>query len=169
MNLTCQHCGKTFQPKDVSPSHLRRNPPRFCSRDCAGHHRQDRVTLTCRQCGKQFVRKAYMKDWSQERGPFCGFACYGAWQRLHTQGEANPNFAPDAHTRSCWNWEQAKRAALERDGHRCVRCGKATRLHVHHLQSPDDHGLDNLVTLCGSCHRLAHPMAHGPDGRFLPR
>lgn len=166
---TCERCGKQFEPKDDRPN----RPARFCSRECGRTARRSRVVLTCRQCGCSFERKAYMADWSKSRGPFCGFRCYGEWQRLHTHGEANPNFRPESPRRGSGQWQRNRRAALERDGHRCQRCGAPNRLHVHHRQnwSPDDpttHGLDNLETVCASCHRRLHPQKRGPDGKLVP-
>lgn len=72
-------------------------------------------------------------------------------------------------------WENARTAALERDGHECVSCGveqselpSTKKLHVHHKLPVavfkdhfDDvpwqvvHHPDNLVTLCGPCHQEA--------------
>ena len=72
------------------------------------------------------------------------------------------------------NWAEQRRRALERDGYRCRTCGldgEATKtpLHVHHVRPFREYGyrpgeneryrtanqLDNLVTLCPSCHRQA--------------
>jgi DEAD/DEAH box helicase domain-containing protein len=81
------------------------------------------------------------------------------------------------------NWRQQRQKALERDGFRCRICGAAGRedltgfeepvrsvtLHVHHKRPFRDYSytrgvnenyldankLDNLVTLCPSCHRQA--------------
>ncbi|MDX1662863.1 MAG: DEAD/DEAH box helicase [Candidatus Promineifilaceae bacterium] len=70
-------------------------------------------------------------------------------------------------------WPQRRRQALARDGYRCQRCGATDSggrpLHVHHLRPFRDFGyrrghnrhdleanrLDNLVTLCSRCHRIA--------------
>lgn len=71
------------------------------------------------------------------------------------------------------SWSGAKRGALARDGHRCRQCGaraREGRSHdVHHLKPFRDFGyvpgenrndqiandLDNLITLCPSCHQRA--------------
>jgi DEAD/DEAH box helicase domain-containing protein len=71
------------------------------------------------------------------------------------------------------SWAAAKRAARARDDHRCRQCGapeKESRAHdVHHLRSFREFGyvpgenrydrlandLDNLITLCPSCHQRA--------------
>lgn len=68
------------------------------------------------------------------------------------------------------NWQQQRQLALARDGHQCRTCGAAEgMLHVHHIRPFRDYNyipgandhylianqLDNLVTLCPSCHRRA--------------
>lgn len=53
-------------------------------------------------------------------------------------------------------WKLARREALDRDGWRCVKCGKAGRLQVDHIQplreGGDGYRLDNLQAICVSCH-----------------
>ena len=171
-SFRCEQCGESFVPEDQSPSHLRRNPPTYCSRSCRDEARRTRVTLTCRQCGQEFRRKAYMADWSQERGPFCSFRCYGAWQQEHTAGELNPNFRPESSRRGSGQWERNRLLVLDRDGHRCADCGSTHRLHVHHLREwdqndPSTHELNNLLTVCASCHRRRHPMKRAADGKLM--
>lgn len=52
-------------------------------------------------------------------------------------------------------------AVLERDGHRCTRCGSGQDLHAHHLVRWVDAPwlrvvLENGATLCRPCHVLEH-------------
>ncbi len=52
-----------------------------------------------------------------------------------------------------------RRKVLKRDGHSCRCCGSRHRLHMHHVIWYSRGGktrLDNLVTLCRSCHALVH-------------
>ena len=67
------------------------------------------------------------------------------------------------------NWPQQRQKAVERDSHECRRCGISEResidthgrkLDVHHIEpfrkfdSPEAaNRLDNLLTLCRTCHR----------------
>ena len=70
------------------------------------------------------------------------------------------------------NWATQRQLALERDGRRCRTCGAAgeeSALHIHHIRPFREYGyvpgqneaykianqLDNLITLCPSCHRRA--------------
>ncbi len=166
----CQHCGEDFLAKDDRKN----RPTKYCSRRCRDSARSGRVRLTCRHCGREFDRKAYMQDWSQERGPFCGFRCYGLWQKKNVKGTAHPSFRAQSPARGASQLKRARAEVLGRDGHRCVRCGSEYRLHVHHVKpwepdQGDPHVVDNLVTLCASCHRRLHVPPRGPDGRFLPR
>jgi 5-methylcytosine-specific restriction endonuclease McrA len=52
-------------------------------------------------------------------------------------------------------WEKV----LTRDGWRCQVCGSYSNLQVHHIRRRSSLGNDeeeNLITLCVSCHRVAH-------------
>jgi DEAD/DEAH box helicase domain-containing protein len=69
------------------------------------------------------------------------------------------------------NWQQQRVKVLQRDDYCCRTCGAAgsTHLHVHHIRPFREYGyisgenenyraankLDNLITLCPSCHRRA--------------
>jgi 5-methylcytosine-specific restriction endonuclease McrA len=167
VQLICRQCQSPFEDRHYKPS----RPTLYCSRACSHLAQTTRVQLTCKQCQSQFERKAYMQEWSQDRGPFCSFDCYGQWQKENTHGQANPSYKPQSPRRGAGQWDRNRKAALARDGYRCQKCGSTSRLHVHH-QTPwsdgqtDPHALDNLLTLCASCHRKEHPMPHGPDGTF---
>ena len=62
-------------------------------------------------------------------------------------------------------WAAIRSQVLERDGHRCRSCGISSLiqpLHVHHLQPfrtftsmATANALNNLISLCPTCHRLA--------------
>ncbi len=55
-------------------------------------------------------------------------------------------------------WATVRRYVFERDGHRCVECGKAGRLECDHITSlerepgQDPFDPNGLQTLCRSCH-----------------
>lgn len=54
-------------------------------------------------------------------------------------------------------WKAVRLQAKRRDGWACVQCGAKTRLEVDHIQPVRTHpdrafDIDNLQTLCGSCH-----------------
>ena len=48
--------------------------------------------------------------------------------------------------------------AYERDGYKCVDCGKDAGIEAHHIMDGIEE-LGNLVTLCHACHKKQHFMA----------
>lgn len=53
--------------------------------------------------------------------------------------------------------KDVRRAVLTRDAGMCQTCFRVRRpLHVHHIGSPQDHSMSNLITLCAKCHKDAH-------------
>ena len=55
-------------------------------------------------------------------------------------------------------WAEKREQALERDGHRCRLCNTYDNLQVHHrtYQRRGNEDLDDLTTLCKSCHEHFH-------------
>jgi 5-methylcytosine-specific restriction endonuclease McrA len=54
---------------------------------------------------------------------------------------------------------QVSRACYTRDGWKCRHCANRNGLHPHHFIYKSHQGtdtLDNLLTLCGACHRGHH-------------
>lgn len=62
------------------------------------------------------------------------------------------------------DWEERRRKVYERDDYECQICGYRGnvgegKLHAHHITPISDgggHELENLVTLCRSCHSGVH-------------
>lgn len=60
---------------------------------------------------------------------------------------------------NCDEWRRNRKAALERDGYKCVYCWETVRLAVHHirpLRMGGTHAIYNLITVCRSCHDDEH-------------
>lgn len=51
---------------------------------------------------------------------------------------------------------ELKLRAKMRDDFKCVRCGSSESLRVHHKKGTKSHSLDNLETLCLTCHKAEH-------------
>lgn len=63
--------------------------------------------------------------------------------------------------KSSLEYQEWRQAVVERDGHKCVLCGKESWLHAHHIKHIADDidqifNLDNGVTLCATCHTVIH-------------
>jgi 5-methylcytosine-specific restriction endonuclease McrA len=57
------------------------------------------------------------------------------------------------------SYEGLRQQILHRDGWRCQSCGTMSNLEIHHKQFRSHSGDDseeNLITMCTSCHALAH-------------
>jgi RNA-directed DNA polymerase len=61
---------------------------------------------------------------------------------------------------------ERKLRAKMRDGFKCVRCGAAGDLQVHHTKGTTTHDIDSLETLCRACHHAATSLRQrqAPDG-----
>lgn len=90
----CQQCSNEYLAKGERKNRI----SKYCSRQCRDSARRTRVSLACRQCGKVFQRKAYLANRSIERGPFCGFACYGAWQKDNLIGKGRKRVQVECHS-----------------------------------------------------------------------
>ncbi|MGN1383338.1 MAG: HNH endonuclease [Eubacterium sp.] len=56
-------------------------------------------------------------------------------------------------------WQERRERVLKRDRYKCVMCGSATNLNVHHTTYPHDYENDtddNCITVCLKCHRKLH-------------
>lgn len=125
--------------------------------------------LECDQCGARFVRG--QQDIASE-DTLCSRDCQYAWLSDAFTGDGHPNWKGGGDANYGKGWSRVRERALERDGHRCVVCGKTREdlgrnPDVHHIvpvrtfvETPvtterDAHHLGNVVSLCIGCHRKA--------------
>lgn len=127
------------------------------------------LDLECDVCGESFERRPGNVT---TEAVFCGEACRREWLSEAFTGEGHPNWRGGGNGPYGKGWADVRRRALERDGYECVVCG-TTREElgrnpdVHHIvpvrvfvesddwSKEDAHYLENVVTLCPSCHRRA--------------
>jgi len=126
------------------------------------------IMITCDYCGEETER--ITSNLTGER-TFCSPDCSNKWKSEYWVGENNPLYrgGPQNYGQG---WNAAREKALGRDGHTCQDCGATEHLHVHHIQpvrsfnNPSDaHYLENLRTLCRSCHRKWEGIPVGIDTR----
>ncbi len=66
-------------------------------------------------------------------------------------------------------WKQKRIEILDRDGHKCTKCGSTVKLTVHHIQYNSiykdawNYPNELLVTLCNKCHTLFHKSKSSND------
>ena len=163
----CTICGESFE---YYPSN---KEGQFCSR-CVEKTNAflgdryvkdaDYVERECRMCDEQMnILKSRVK---RGGGTFCSRDCHSRWMSENRVGRAHHQWegGPIEYGRKWW---QIRRRALERDEYTCQHCGKTKselgqNPDVHHIErvrsfeDPQDaHTLDNIVSLCRSCHRNA--------------
>lgn len=175
---SCEICDATF---DYYPSE---KPGRFCP-DCVeknewqeppvlegeAHPRWQggKTELTCEVCESTFER--YPGNITSEV-VLCSNDCRAEWLSETFTGEGNPNYEGGSTGPYGQGWNRVRERALDRDDRTCVPCDTdAEELgrnpDVHHIvpvrafvESPvlverDAHTLDNVASLCPSCHRRA--------------
>ena len=103
---------------------------------------------SCAFCGEQLTRKNYNGTLEDRavfmRRKYCNQVCM-----------AKSMIQQDA------NLVTLRKRAVKFRGKTCEGCGTKTNLDIHHLDSnPANNSLDNLMTLCSSCHAKWH-WAHG--------
>lgn len=138
--------------------------------------RRSAVEVNCDECGDSFKRPRCHLEREWTTHTFCSHKCHGNWREGRIKGPEHPQFNPDRHDEYGANWEESRLRAIRRDEGQCVRCGITRErhceetgkdLHVHHITARsnfDDleraNRLDNLVTLCASCHTA---IEHGDE------
>jgi hypothetical protein len=163
----CIWCGKEFKAKQWK---VRQGQKKYCSIECgkkslskqfsgvnnpvySADHYIDRI---CPNCNKPIkVLKAVFKK-REGRGKFCNKHCFDEYKKKSKKYcmENNPNWKggksfelyPEG-----WH-KELKTTIRKRDRFICKICGK-NGYHVHHIDyNKKNLDLNNLITLCGSCH-----------------
>lgn len=135
----CEICDKYFRNSKADT--------RTCSRSCQTELRRRKVIkVKCYLCNLEFERPT--SDVYEGKRVFCSKKC-----RDNQHSLDNPS-------RYGTNWKSMRKKAIIRDNNKCTVCGKSDELEVHHLiklktfKNPNDANyLDNLKTVCNSCHK----------------
>jgi len=164
-NRVCVVCAKAFLAPVNRPQAL------TCSQVC-NRKRQDvrrkplrRVKLSgetrsCVRCGAMFE----IKKWGGRRQRFCSVDCRS--DASHARYVQNTTPAMRLAKKHQNRWRGAWHAAMQRDGWKCRKCGKDSRLLIHHIDGSGEasavpnHDLENLMTLCYGCHKAAHNLVY---------
>ena len=176
---TCEVCGKQFERiKKGQRRCSQRCRGKWQSQNRIGpnaaHWQGGKMTVKCAACGKPLERFRFQVETRSERF-FCNAQCRGTWMSENMLGDKHPNW------RGGWdyyygpNWEKQRDKARERDYCTCQVCGLSKtdigrNPDVHHIvpfrefgyvPTENDHylranHLENLITLCPSCHQKAN-------------
>jgi len=104
-----------------------------------------------------FNEKEYMKEYHKK------------WYQKNKKSEIEKNKEYRAMNREMFNWYHnkdrfggIKDLILKRDNFHCQVCGGEKKICVHHIDGTNyikknaNNGLENLITLCKSCHSKLH-------------
>ncbi len=159
--VTCPICDKRFY---IHAHRIARNKhPVTCSMECKLALLQwETLLVYCDCCGDEIYRK--QSEVNKREHHFCNRTCMGEWQAQNKTGENSNSWLggyPQYHGK---DWIGNRRKAKRRDKNTCQSCDtKHTEanhtLEVHHIKPirlfdnrNDANHLDNLITLCRSCH-----------------
>lgn len=171
----CPNCGKDVRSWK-SNKHI------YCNRECEKAYTV--LTTRCPKCDKEFT---YHRSWPRI---YCSRECSNSVNAVANLGD----YCATGSEHPFWeggsvgyrgpNWIQQKNRVRKRDGYKCQHCGLTEKklghkMHVHHITPfrtygyiPDvnDHykianKMNNLVSLCPSCHKKAE---HGTISYQLP-
>jgi len=179
-NIVETECGYCGEDLEVEAWRYERTNNNFCDDECWGRWVSNNrsgedsptwegglVEIECEVCGD--TRR--VKPSHEEGARFCSREC--KWEKAATEmsSENNPRWKGGYEPYYGPNWRRQRHRARERDDHACQACG-ATKEElgqepdVHHInpfrEFVDEDGdvdyeaandLDNLVSLCQSCHR----------------
>lgn len=164
-NRNCLICNQEIKDKWllVHPKRIRK----FCSIKCSlknahqlNSKKDSRTKFECNYCGELF--KNYLSNTKANKKTYCSKKCLGL-ANGQRKGEKSPNWAGgitayiNQRCNSDW-WIKLRKQIYKRDNYTCQQCGKTKcKLECHHIipeRLGGNHDLFNLISLCGSCHKL---------------
>lgn len=161
LDVTCIRCGNLFVKR-------RKGTNQFCTKRCSLLYRNKYNNPSKSISVKQKISNAQKGRWSGSKNPnYGGEQSRQLWQdgkydQRNFSGSNNPAWIDgrsfEDHKRGS-NWKPQKLLALKRDNFQCQKCGRIKDIVVHHkipYAISEDNSLENLQTLCRSCHGKEH-------------
>lgn len=169
----CKVCGTMFDPT--------KHEANYCSNECWRRDQTAKLLRFCVVCGQMFV--PWRGDVFHDIPITCSSKCLEIYSKqqeeirrkkisLAFRGANHPAWLGGKQTWRGENWKWQRSVALKRDGYKCCSCGISNKAHkkkykssleVHHIKPfrffENDYmaanDLENLITLCISCHKKA--------------
>lgn len=154
MGQKCTVCGKKIHKNN-----------RQCSPECKAEalrlkglrNRKNMGMFTCLVCGTQKPRRTLAHNQQ-----FCSVDCKDDSHAVMMRGQNNPGWRNGVNSKRYDKgirraYKMAREIVQNLDHGKCVACNSADRLHCHHIDhNSTNNRLENLVTLCQSCHMKHH-------------
>lgn len=161
--LTCKYCGEDYQRWQSQ-----KERSNYCSKKCVyednqrktgeDHPKYSKKELECVICGEKYK----VAPSREKTSKFCSRKCQGEWVSQNWTGEDHPRWVHGNSDYYGKNWLSKRKERLEKDNYKCQHCGTEEDLHVHHVKPrreykkvEDANTINNLITLCISCHPRA--------------
>lgn len=142
----CPCCGQAFYvPKCYSNK-------KYCSMECYHDNRwggSRAETRSCIICDSQFTVTRSVKKMT------CSNKCKQENKSISMRGEKSHLWRGGATAPYNGDWRFIREQVRKRDGYKCTICNSTDRIQVHHIipyRYSKSHALNNLITLCRSCH-----------------
>ncbi len=151
----CKYCGKEFYSKNHQKIKL------YCNNKCASKVRENKITLICNICNKEYIVNKYRSKISK----FCSRECTHVYVERKLSllvGLLNPKWKGFGDTKrkdksklKSWSLEIKRRDKV------CRECGSVHSLQSHHIKSYREYpelrfDLNNGILLCSKCHGKKH-------------
>ena len=175
--IICPVCKKEFKAK--------RKEQINCSVECKKKAQRRDIELTCKTCGKKFIKPASYAKWHDQRGGVNYFCSEKCCVKYHV-GENAPTWIKDRskikyldHSiRFSKVLKMWRTKVFERDNYTCQICGDRSSknhkvtLNVHHIymfsKYPSKRNdMNNGITLCERCHKLTYKKEDEYINMFL--
>lgn len=129
------------------------------------HPTWNREEVECSWCGE--TKTVTQSEFERNEEFFCDEECMSDWRSENWSGEDHPLWKGGEIDDYGGKWPAIREKARQRDGYECVICSKSREdigygPEVHHIEpvrgydDPQDaHRLDNVVSLCPTCHSNA--------------
>lgn len=138
---------------------------KYCNAGCqlaakgekkAAENEARRLPKKCEECGIAFLADKF----AGHKQRYCSDEC----RRKGRNKERYAEGTDGSKRRNQYKYDflRIKPQILERDGGKCVICGSAEKVHVHHWDNTGgktetvNNEFENLATLCGACHYAIH-------------
>lgn len=178
----CPVCGKVFQKRVTKKSQAvycsqdcayKGRGLGYTERNIKGGYDTSptEVEITCDCCGKEFIVERAKKN-----RKYCSRECFYKAHKENMNGANNPSWdGGNSYNKRSYrgeNWNEQRTKCYKRDNYRCCVCGvkcigrgKINKnngkklIQCHHIKKfkdITDNKLDNLITVCASCHKKIH-------------
>lgn len=161
----CQYCGERIKRR---PDGRRTSNKKYCSIKCQGLALRKQVKFRCEICGKESTLP--QSHFDRCKYHTCSKKCAATLHSIRMTGTGNSNYKGSQIVRDDVIRKRLRRAARKRDKETCRMCGAKSNLEVHHIIPfiliEEKGGLDNLITLCHSCHKQVHQILRDSEEMY---